>query len=294
MRLASTWWVAAGVGALLLACSSAAPPPDFQTNEPQVRGGKTPAPPAAPAMTDGADAGSGGGGGACKTVPPNNKCGLDPQCGCETNETCDVTNTTTGATSCMTAGGGTLGRNCKTTGDCLAGFTCQYGACRPYCTSETDGASCTAPGTGICYTAIDDTTNKPIPNARVCTVGCDPKMPSAVCGNNSCIWFADLYAPAHVSDCNYPGSSDVLTGCALDSMNPKGSPNLTACKPGNACGLHPTYGYECERWCRVGTDADCADLKNKPTDPAGLFKCKDVYGAAGPVIGGVKEGLCQD
>jgi hypothetical protein len=286
--------VAGTIGALLLACSSAAPVPDFQTQDPQVHGGKTN--PNPPAMTDAADGGSSGAsssgsGGACTTVAPNNKCGLDPQCACGNNETCDVTNTATGATSCVTAGGGTLGRNCKSTGDCLAGYTCQYGACRPYCTSSTDGATCSATGTGICYSVMDDA-NKAIPNARVCTIDCDPRMPSAVCGTNTCIWFADLYAPAHVSDCNYPGSTDVLYGCALDSNDPKGGPLLTACKPGNGCGLHPTYGYECERWCRVGNDSDCAGLQAKPTDPA--FHCKDVYGASAPVIGGVKEGLCQD
>ncbi len=295
VRLASAWWASAAiVGALLVACSSAAPVPDFGSQDPQVHGGTKTNPPPPAATTDAADGGSsGGGGGTCKTAPPNNKCGLDPQCGCGTNETCDVTNTVTGATSCVTAGGGTLGRNCNTTGDCLAGFTCQYGACRPYCSSATDGTKCSEAGTGICYTTMDDN-NKPVPNGKVCTVDCDPRMPSAVCGKNTCIWFADLYAPAHVSDCNYPGQTDVLFGCALDPNDPKGGPLLTACKPGNGCGLHPTYGYECERWCRVGTDADCADLKNKPSDPAGLFKCKDVYGANAPVIGGVKEGLCQD
>src|SRR5437764_632731 len=53
----------------------------------------------------------------CKTVPPNNRCGLDPQCGCGSNETCDVTNEATGATSCVTGGGATLGRPCSQTGD---------------------------------------------------------------------------------------------------------------------------------------------------------------------------------
>src|SRR3954447_1670680 len=84
----------------------------------------------------------------CEAVAPNNRCGLEPQCGCANNETCDVTNETSGATSCVTAGGGTLGRPCNQTGDCLAGLTCQFGACRPYC--KTPRSKCGISGTELC------------------------------------------------------------------------------------------------------------------------------------------------
>lgn len=293
MRLACAWSVAAACALFHVACSSADPVPDFTAPQASSAhgGGKTPAPPTT--TTDGADAGAGDAAAdiACKTVPPNDKCGLDPQCGCGNDETCDVTNTTTGATSCVTAGGGTLGRQCVATGDCLAGLTCQYGVCRPYC--STPNTSCTMPGTGLCTTVLDQSANpKPVPNVKVCTIDCDPRMPQAVCGTNACIWFPTYYAPAKVSDCNFAGTTDVLYGCAVDPNDPKGAPLTYACKPGNACGLHPTYGYECERWCRIGNDSDCAGLQAKPTDPA--FHCKDVYGTDAPVINGVKEGLCQD
>jgi hypothetical protein len=49
---------------------------------------------------------------------------------------------------------------------------------------------------------------------------------------------------------------------------------------------HPKYGLECERWCRIGVAGDC------PTTPSGL-KCTDALGPIAPVIGGVKEGVCQ-
>src|SRR5262249_31481256 len=125
---ASFWIVrVASIGAastlvLIVACSSADPVPDFQSSP--VKGTKqSQTPPKNPTLDSG-DAGTqdSGAGAACKTTPPNNKCGLDPQCGCGANETCDVTNDASGATSCVSAGGATLGRPCQQTGDCLAGL----------------------------------------------------------------------------------------------------------------------------------------------------------------------------
>lgn len=207
----------------------------------------------------------------CATVPPNNRCGLAPQCGCGPNETCDVTNDTTGATSCVSAGSATLGRPCTQTGDCLAGFTCAYGACRPYCSAP--GSKCAVGGTDLCV-QVTTADAKPIPNRAFCTIGCDPRLPAAVCGTNSCEWFADYYAPNNkVSDCNFGGTKGQIAVCNTTSE----------CLPGFACNDHPDYGPECEKWCRIGQN-DCPDK----------FSCKDVFGANAPVIAGVKEGLCQD
>lgn len=210
---------------------------------------------------------------ACATVPPNNKCGLSPQCGCGPNETCEVTNETTGATSCVTAGSATLGRPCTQTGDCLAGNTCMYGACRPYCSKA--GTTCAVGGTELCTDVIGDD-DKPMPNLSVCTIQCDPRVPSAVCGTNACEWFADYYAPNNkISDCNFGGTKGALEVCEVTAD----------CKAGLACNDHPKYGPECEKWCRIG---------QTPSDCSAGFTCKDVFGANAPVVGGVKEGLCQD
>ena len=216
---------------------------------------------------------------ACKTVAPNNRCGLDPQCGCGSNETCDVTNRTTGATSCVTAGGATLGRPCVQTGDCVAGLTCIYGVCRPYCT--TPRTPCNVAGTELCVEYPDDN-GKPVPNLAICTVKCDPREPAGVCGaKNACHWFANYYAPAKVSDCNFAGTAKELELCDGDSD----------CLPGLACIDHPTLKdaqgnprRECERWCRIGIAGDCKTG----------FTCNDVFKANAPVINGQKEGICQD
>jgi hypothetical protein len=208
----------------------------------------------------------------CETVPPNDKCGLDPQCGCAENETCDVTNRTTGATSCVTGGTTTLGRPCRTTGDCMTGLACIYGACRPYC--KTPLSKCSLGGTDLCVSMLDQD-GEPVPNVNFCTINCDPREPSGVCGSNACHWFAQLYAPNKVSDCNFGGKKAELEPCESTSD----------CQPGLACINHPTVGKECERWCRLDVPGDC-------TTPG--FTCKDVFGDNAPVINGQKEGVCQD
>ncbi len=210
----------------------------------------------------------------CVLTPPSDGCGLSPQCGCNANETCDITIAVNGAVSCVKAGTKTLGRACMVTSECLQGFTCQFGSCRPFCAKV--GASCTIAGTGVCIAATD-ASNVPMPNDRVCTLTCDPVSPDALCGaGNTCLWFPALYAPAKVTDCSFPGDVVALAACTTDYD----------CVAGYACGNHPTKGLQCEKWCRIGAAfaADC---------PGG-FTCKDVYAANAPVIGGLKEGLCQN
>ncbi|MDF2692093.1 MAG: hypothetical protein K0S65_476 [Labilithrix sp.] len=123
---------------------------------------------------------------------------------------------------------------------------------------------------------MPDDQGNPLPNMSFCTISCDPREPAGVCGVNSCHWFATLYAPSKVSDCNFAGDRGELETC-VDSAD---------CKPGLACVDHPKQGLECERWCRLGQAGDCG------SDPK--FTCKDVYGENAPVINGVKEGICQD
>ena len=256
------------------ACTAPRPddPPDYASGDPAPKKPKAPPESTKPPEVMKADAGSGESA-TCETVPPNNRCGLDPQCGCLETETCDVSNRSTGATSCVTGGTATLGRPCQQTGDCMAGLTCLYGACRPYCKEPL--TKCGVSGTELCVTMDDDEGN-PLPNMSFCTITCDPREPAGVCGVNSCHWFATLYAPNKVSDCNFAGPADELESCTSHAD----------CKPGLACVDHPKHGPECERWCRIGVAGDCG------SDPA--FKCKDVFGENAPVINGMKEGICQD
>lgn len=280
-------WVSAFAIATLVACATAPlDPPDpsgdtaAETKKKPSGGssGSSTTPPPPPTSLDSADGGSDASA-ACTPVAPTNKCGLDPQCGCGSNETCTVTSETTGATACIPGGSATLGRPCNQAGDCVAGLTCYFGACRPYCSNAR--TKCTAPGTDLCVEVLDNN-NKPEPNMKLCTIACDPRNPSPVCGTNSCLWFPTYYSPEKVSDCNYAGTNAPYTPCQGDAD----------CKPGYACVNHPKYGLECERWCRIGVAGDCT-APSGTTFPPNLT-CKDVFTTNAPVIGGQKEGSCQD
>lgn len=204
--------------------------------------------------------------GSCVKVAPSNVCGLTPQCGCAANETCDVTNKSNGSVSCILAGGGPVGSLCTTSSQCAVGLTCAYGACRPYC--ATENTACTGAGLGMCGQYYDPP-GTAVPNSKVCTITCDLRNPSAACGSNTCIWDGSVNA----SDCDTAGTKGLYAACT----------KYNDCKQGMACVNHPIFGYECERWCRVGQNGDC-----------GLFEsCVDVYGAGAPVQGGAKLGHCQ-
>lgn len=205
-------------------------------------------------------------GSTCATVPPTNACGLAPQCGCGATQTCDVTNASNGGVSCVLAGGGTLGSFCTSTSQCLKGTTCGYNACRPYC--PTIGTACVGAGLGPCAQYYDPVAGTPVPNSKVCSVTCDLRNPSAACGANNCIWDTTVNA----ADCDKSGTKAVYAACT----------RYNDCQQGMACAKHPVFGFECEKWCRIGQN-DC-----------GLFdSCTDVYGATAPTSGGAKLGHCQ-
>jgi hypothetical protein len=223
----------------------------------------------------GTDAGSSSSGGSssgavdagtCATVAPSNACGLTPQCGCAANQTCDVTNNTTGAVSCVLAGGGPVGSYCTTTTQCANGLTCGYNTCRPYC--ATAGAACAGANLGQCTQYYDPTAGTAVPNSKVCTIACDLRSPSAACGSNNCIFDTTINA----TDCDKSGTKALYAACT----------RYNDCQQGLACTQHPLFGFECEKWCRIG-QSDCGLLET----------CTDVYGAAAPSSGGAKLGHCQ-
>jgi hypothetical protein len=271
--LLATFGATTLVAVAIAACASSAPepPPGLDVGEQQPSRPSKPPQSDAGAQIQQADA-SVPDAAECATVAPNHRCGLDPQCGCEATETCDVTNQTTGAASCVAAGTSTLGRPCTQTGDCLAGLTCLYGACRPYC--KTPRSKCGTAGTELCVEHVGGD-GKPVTNVAVCTISCDPRNPSAVCGTNTCLWFPTYYAPEKISDCNFAGTK-VLNQTCVDDYD---------CAAGLACVVDPKKNNAkvCERWCRIGVAGDCASP----------LTCKDVFGSNAPVINGQKEGICQ-
>ena len=205
-------------------------------------------------------------GSTCLTVAPTNACGLAPQCGCAAKQTCDVTLPASGGVSCVLAGGGTLGSFCTSTTQCAKGFTCGYNACRPYC--PTIGTNCVGAGLGPCAQYYDPAAGTPVTNSKVCSVTCDLRAPSAACGSNNCI----LDTTVNATDCDKSGAVALYGACS----------RYNDCQQGLACAKHPIFGFECEKWCRIGQN-DCGLLES----------CTDVYGATAPSSGGAKLGHCQ-
>ena len=236
------------------------PPPDTQ-DPPADDDASTPPPP--PKTDSGspppppADAGSSG---TCTKTPPSNACGLSPQCGCTASQTCDITNKSTGGVACVNAGAGAASTACTATSQCAAGLTCAYGACRPYCSTTCTGGT-------VCEDWYEPAGTL-VPNGKVCSITCDPRTPSAACGANTCIWDSS----AKVSDCDKAGSGAMYDPCSA----------YNDCKAGLACINHPVFGFECEKWCRLG-QSDCSYPDT----------CTDVYGTSAPTSGGAKLGHCQ-
>jgi hypothetical protein len=109
-----------------------------------------------------------------------------------------------------------------------------------------------------------------VPNSNVCTITCDLRNPSAACGSNTCIWDGSI----NTTDCDVAGSKTAYAACTT----------YNDCQPGFACVNHPLWGFECERWCRVGHNSDCPGL---------LETCEDIYGANAPTQGSSKLGHCR-
>lgn len=210
-------------------------------------------------VSDASDASTG----TCVKTAPSNVCGLNPQCGCAANQTCDVTNTTTGGVSCVSAGTATAGRSCTSTGNCAAGMTCWNGACHPYCTRGQ--ATC---GTGTICFAPQNASGAVTPNYDVCSVPCDVRSPATACGTNACVWFTAQKA----SDCRPAGTQSEFSSCT----------STADCRQGLVCANDPTFGPTCVRYCRLGSNADCS-LGDT---------CTDVYGANGPTAGATRLGAC--
>jgi hypothetical protein len=202
----------------------------------------------------------------CKTVPPSNNCGLDPQCGCGSQGTCDVNYPASdnGETVCVqSTGNGQIGAICSDTAQCAPGLSCWSQACRPYCT--TVDAPCNVAGTNDCYQVFLPSTSTPIPNASVCGINC--KLDDLYsCGGdeNGCIYYTD--SNGNQTDCSGLGSYNTVS-C---------TESAPFCAPGYACLVDDT----CEPWCEVDDPACAGDSQCTEFDPA-------------LIVQGIEYGVCQ-
>jgi hypothetical protein len=227
-----------------------------------------------------ASAGTEGGGGAegggpCVPASPGT-CGLAPQCGCASNQTCDVTDVTTGAAACVEAGSAALGRGCNTTGNCVPGLTCFAGACRPYCPTANANAPCGAPGTGLCIQIVVTSTGVNAPNDTVCLVNCQLDDPTSCGGTPASGPIAGCTLSTNGgtnADCTAAGTSKTTCGGFAG-----GTWQAPLCAPGYGCS---STGV-CNQWCRFNVSGTCS----------GGLTCTHVPGGD-IVIDGTAYGYCS-
>ena len=202
----------------------------------------------------------------CVRTAPSKKCGLVPQCGCTTTETCDVADQA-GNVECVTAGKAVMGNPCVATAGCARGLTCMFGTCHAYC--NTPGSACTEPNTNGCL-QVKGSNDAGIPNLAVCQVKCD--LRDAVgCGGTT---------PAGTGLCivDDKGTTDCVN---VASPKPQGA----ACAPTDDCApstVCVTTGGApngtCRKWCRVGT-TDCGGAVACPSFGTKVFVGTQEYGA---------------
>jgi hypothetical protein len=203
---------------------------------------------------------------ACQPVEYG-PCNQNAQCGCTKGQNCVVSDVA-GDTSCVTAGSALDNQPCTSNTQCAVGFTCYGGACMPFCATD---ASCTKFGAGSrCYAgynyvdACSEDVN--VPGMGVCSSGCDPLEPKALCGPG-----LTCYAQGDTSYCTGPTGTGVgAGGCAGSSLCAVGYDCVTYTSSYGSGSSALLQRTTCEAYCRIGmTDCPstqtCTALNNPPT-----------------------------
>jgi hypothetical protein len=196
----------------------------------------------------------------CKTAPPSNVCGLDPQCGCGTN-TCEVNRVKLdGTTECVASGNNPVKTPCNDTTECAQGLTCLWGVCRPYCSQ--DGTDCGKASTTKCI-QVQNSQSQPILNLLVCRLDCTLDDTGQSCGGNG-------------RGCVYDGTNSA-TDCF--DLSQYGTTTCSQNAPYCAAGYVCLSTYACARWCNI----------NAP-NCAGNTTCKPLQ--TPPMVNGKTYGVC--
>ena len=191
----------------------------------------------------GADANVDGGGADAGCAVDQDPCIPFPQCGCG-DLNCEVT-ASDGTTSCSAVTSTPLYANCVGYGSCPKGAECIGGVCKPFCASAAD---CTG-GYRTCeqITSTGKNGGPPVPALKVCSSGCDPIAPLAVCGPDvACFPWPFDGKKKDFGDCFGKVGKGVGPGACSGT-------NQSDCAPGYYC----TQAGDCTQWCRVGHPEDC-------------------------------------
>ncbi len=178
---------------------------------------------------------------SCHKPSPGDPCGLDPQCDCPSQETCDLDGGE--GTVCVVAGNALVGHGCTASASCAPGLTCSDGVCRPYCTLTSD-AGCNAKlaegGTCVSLTGSDA---GPLAHYGTCSINCQLQDPNG-CGATGDLNGGCISDNAGGTDCIGMGLTTIGGACTY----------INDCKPGLVC------AGQCLQWCRIGhSPSDCGD-----------------------------------
>jgi hypothetical protein len=228
-------------------------------------------------------------------VPPPtcSPCKLIAQCGCPTDQACDLSNLL-GATGCRTVNplpGGKETTACTTAAQCAAGYSC-YGlptsdrACRKYCSADSQCAGGGSQG-GKCVLEVLGAGNATIPNPEhpqnrtfTCSPACDPAGTSGCPASFACE--VDTVNPGSgfvdFTSCRKAGNKGHYQTCA----------SVNDCATGTTCidiGSAGSPDPVCLNYCQVGGNGcdlfeSCATLQDNQATPSPF------------VIGGTTWGVC--
>jgi hypothetical protein len=214
----------------------------------------------------------------CTPPVAGSPCDTAPQCGCSGGQNCDVSNLTTGATSCVAAGTTNNYAGCSTTASvCKVGASCVDGVCAPFCETNAD-----CPGNyRKCVQVVSGSTN--VPGFKVCTLTCDPTSPQRddadydPCGPNINCWPSTDRA-------SYCVGPTTASGTQYVSCTTNNTPDDTKCAPGYLCLADIVVPYACYRMCRYGVANSC---------PSG-YTCFALSAGGSPVYAGAQQiGYCD-
>jgi hypothetical protein len=197
-------------------------------------------------------------GGCCTPPAGKGPCDTSPQCGCPSDQRCDVVLGSTqpdGTTACVPIG--TVGpfEPCSSQADCGRGFSCSDRVCKILCdTARPDSCKFYAQ-TSACTSVLVNGVE--VPGWGVCTEVCNPAAPFtesanfAACTNGTtCRHLGD-----GVTDCRRIPDPTVAIGTQGSSCdNGAGSADGLRCAPAHFCDIDT---LKCTQYCEVGGAATC-------------------------------------
>lgn len=252
--------------------------PDADPNAPDADPNAPDADPAAPDANPATSIDASNG---CSKQP----CSLSPQCGCPTNQACDLKNSelSTGGTECRAVNtAGTDTSTCTAPETCASGYVClgSPGQCRRWCVGDND-----CPGAGsLCLLEVTYTGGNTVPGAVTCSKNCDPagNVNPTGCPTG---WGCHVYADDPDGTFGN-GDERFLTDCTPTPAT--GGGDGATCTSNNSCAA----GYDCISLTSGGTTT----MQCKQTCVYGGGVCAtgtcQRFAEPRPVIGGVEYGVC--